>query len=151
MPPRIRPAEPADAPTLEIVRRQAIEDGFSAVYDRADFAPLVASPDAGLATWIETDDAIVLVAETDVTVVAYGVYDRKESELLALYTAPDYQGRGYASSLLDRLQGAVDPGGEIAVVAPRNAVSFFESQGFDRIERVDRDGLPCTRLVKSTP
>lgn len=150
MDPAIRDAEPEDVPSLEIVRRQAIEAGLEGVYDRAEFAPLVASPTANLPEWITADDALTLVVETAVTVVAYGIYDIPAQRIRALYTAPDYQRCGCASALLDRFETRAnqDDADEISVVAPRNAVPFFESHGFERCGRTEHEGLSCIRLTK---
>ena len=150
MNPTVREAEAADVPTVEVVRRQAMEAGFEGVYDRADFAPLVASPSADLPSWVTAADHLALVVETDVTVVAFGVLDVPAGQIRALYTAPEYQRRGCASALLARFETrAADDGADtISVVTPRNAVGFFESRGFERQEPVERDGLACSRLTK---
>lgn len=150
MSPTVRAADPADVSSMGVVRRQAVEAGFEGVYDRAAFAPLVASPDDDLGDWVASDDHLALVVETDVTVAAFGVYDRPDREVRALYTAPHYQGRGCATALLDRFEARAreDGASAVRVVAPRNAVPFFTARGFRRRGTVDRAGLRFRRLTK---
>lgn len=151
MRPEIREATPRDVPILEVIRRQAIEAAFEGTYDRADFADLVATSEADLGAWIESDTHLALLVETEVTTVAFGVYDRSSRDLCALYTAPDYQRHGCATALLDRFTARANETGaeEVGVVAPRTAVPFFEKRGFERRATVERDGLSFVRLAKS--
>lgn len=146
----IREAVPSDVPSLEIVRRQAIEAGFEGTYDRADFADLVATPAADLEAWIEAEDHLALLVETDVTVAAFGVYDAPAREIRSLYTAPDYQRHGCATALLERftVRASEDGADSIGVSAPRNAVTFFEANGFERRGTLEREGLSFVRLRK---
>lgn len=150
MRPEIREVTPRDVPSLEVIRRQAIEAAFEGTYDRADFAELVATSEADLVDWIESDTHLALLVETEVTTLAFGVYDCASRELRALYTAPDYQRHGCATALLDRFTDRATETGadEVGVVAPRTAVSFFEKRGFERRATVERDGLPFVRLTK---
>lgn len=147
----IREAVPDDVPSLEIIRRQAIESGFSDEYDRDGFAPLVAEADANLPEWVTDDATLVLVAETEITPVCFGVYERDESTISALYTAPDYQHHGCASALVDRFEreGRRLKADAIQVTAPRNAVPFFEKVGFDYVGERRRVGLDFVVLQKS--
>lgn len=148
---RLRPATPADVPSLQVVRQQALEAGFSAHYPRSAFADLVAVPDDRLAGWIRTDGVVVLVAETDVTAVGFGAYDTQTARVLALYTAPEYQGRGCASAILDRFERRARDDGRprLRATAPLNALGFFERRGFERRRSTDRHGLSMELVTKS--
>lgn len=147
----IRPATTADVPSLQVVRQQAIEAGFSAHYPRSAFADLVATPDDRLAGWIASAVVVVLVAETDVTTVAFGAYDAERAEVLALFTAPEYEGRGCASAILDRFERRARDDGRprLRATVPKNALGFFERRGFERHRTTDRDGLTMAELRKS--
>lgn len=151
MRPEIREASPRDVPSLEVIRRQAIEADLEGAYDRTDVAELVATSEADLVDWIESDTCLALLVETEVTTVAFGVYDRSSRELRALYTAPDYQRHGCATALLDRFTARANESGadEVDVVAPQTAVPFFEGRGFERRATVERDGLSFVRLTRS--
>lgn len=138
----VREATAADVPALDVIRRQAIEAGFTGEYDRAAFADLVASPDDRLPEWVADPAWVVLVAESEVTSVGYGALDSETGELGALYTAPDHEGRGCASTLLERFERRAREAGRdrLHAAVPRNAVGFFEQRGFDRGETIERDG-----------
>lgn len=146
----VRSATLADRPALEIIRRQAIEASLSERYDRGRFAALVAEPDAELAEWLETDRYLALVVETSVTPVAYAVGDLQAGELLALYTAPDYQGRGYATQLLERIQermaASAAPSLDVWTLEP--AVDFFRASGFVTADERTESPVPRVRLRK---
>lgn len=133
---------------LEIVRQQAIEAGFSDVYERETFADLVAQPHPDLQEWIEDAAVSVPLLETSVTPVSFGAFRVDNARILALYTAPEYQERGLASRLLktfiDRARKHGTP--RLEVHAPRNAVSFFEHHDFCRQNEVLRRGLKLIEM-----
>lgn len=150
MPSTIREATASDVPSLEIVRQQAIEAGFTGRYDRSEFVDLVATPDDRLPDWIDASETLVLVAETDVTTVGYGAYAPSSGRILALYTAPAYQGEGCATELLDRFEARARTDGRerLRATVPLNAVEFFRNRGFERRERTERDGIAQVAVVK---
>lgn len=152
----VRAATQADIPGLEVVRQQAIEAGFTGEYDRSTFAPLVASPDDRLEGWITADPYRVLVVDTEVTVVSFGVLDCDAGEILGLYTVPNHAEQGCATALVDAFETTAREDGhtELRADATRNAVGFFEARGFERRDTVERPMggeeviLECVRVVK---
>ena len=100
----IRDADPEDETGLRILRGQALKAAFQDEYDRKTVGDLVATVDDDLSAWIDNDRSRVLVAETEITPVSYGVLDREHGELLSILTSPDYQREGFATQLLDRLE-----------------------------------------------
>jgi len=148
----IREARPADVPSLEVVRRQALERDLAGEYDRSEFAGLIARSDAPLAAWIDAPDSEYLVSlvETDVTVVCYGVYDRGDAAVRGLYTAPEYRRLGCASALLDRFESTARGDGVATIEAtvPRPAAEFFVSRGFETRGSREWRGLSGVKLSK---
>ncbi|MFB6346073.1 MAG: GNAT family N-acetyltransferase [bacterium] len=146
-----REAEQEDVASLEIVRRQAIETGFTSVYDRSDFAELVAEPLPEMNDWIEDDDVEFILAETEFTPICFGAYDMEESVILAFYTAENYREEGHARRLYDYLETQAKQAGNeiITVESPLNAQGFFESLGFEEVERSEREGLEVVKMEKS--
>ncbi|GGN84788.1 MULTISPECIES: GNAT family N-acetyltransferase [Haloarcula] len=138
----VREATAADVPALDVIRRQAIEAAFTGEYDRAVFADLVASPDDRLPEWVADPAWVVLVVESEVTAVGYGAVNTETGELGALYTAPDHEGSGCGSTLLEQLERRACEAGRdrLRAATPRTAVGFFERHGFERGETVERDG-----------
>ncbi|WP_136688094.1 GNAT family N-acetyltransferase [Halorhabdus amylolytica] len=147
----IRTATSTDVPSLGILRGQAIEAACSDVYDRKQYADLVADPRGDLGTWIDDDPTTVLVAETEITPVAYAVLAEDTGEVPSIATNTDYQGEGFGSVLVDRLEERAGEIGltELCVSAPTVAAGFFETQGFEQEGETDWHGLPARRLVKS--
>ncbi|WP_135661965.1 GNAT family N-acetyltransferase [Halorhabdus rudnickae] len=148
----IRTATVGDVPSLGILRGQAIEAACSDVYDRQQYADLVADPRTDLTTWIDSEAMTVLVAETEITPVAYAAFDEDTGEILSIATNTDYQREGFGSALVDRVEDRacklnLD---ELGVSAPTVAVGFFEAQGFDVVGEDDWYGLPAKRLKNHT-
>lgn len=146
----VREAVLADVPSLDVIRQQAMEDGFTARYARSEFAGLVASADERLPRWIADGDTTVLVAETPQTSTCFGVLEGPTGRLLALYTAPEYQGMGHASTVLHRLERLARAGGatRLSATVPLNAVGFFEHRGFARVGQSERAGLAMVEVRK---
>jgi GNAT superfamily N-acetyltransferase len=148
----VREAVPKDVPSLTVIRQQAMEAGFTDEYPRSDFADLIAAPDDRLHEWIGSTDTLVLVAEMEITPIGFGVYEVSSARIPALYTAPEYQGEGCASSLLERFERRArnDGADRIQATVPLNAVGFFERRGFERERTTERDGIPmvvCTKPI----
>lgn len=141
----IREAEPSDVMSIDILRRQALEEAFRGEFDRSAFNDLVATTDPDLEGWIDSDRCSVLVAETEVTAVCYGAVDCEACSLLALYTSPDYQREGFASLLLDRLRDAAECD-SLSATVPTTAREFFEAVGFERTGDTRWQGLPALQL-----
>lgn len=151
MPNTIRQPTLVDIPSLEVIRKQAMEDGFTDRYDRSNFAGLISTSNDNLREWISSDDKEVLAVETDITTIGFGAYDRSSARILALYTAPNYQGEGCASTLLEKFEHRARQDGrsQLAVTVPLNAIDFFEHRGFERQRTTEKDGLRMVSYTKS--
>ena len=147
----IRSAREDDVPSLGILRGQAIEAACSDAYDRERYADLVANPMADITSWIDADSTTVLVAETEITPVAYVAIDDETGDIRSIATNTDYQHEGFGSVLLDRLVDHAREAGleELRVTAPTVAVGFFEANDFEHAGEADWHGLPAKWLVKS--
>lgn len=147
----VRRAVPGDVPSLEIIRRQAIEATYSAHYPREAYADLVATPDPDLPTWIESDRYVVVVGETPVTPASFAACDRRDGELLAMCTAPDYEGRGYASRLLCELIDSLSETDVefLSVWAPDPVRPFFRENGFEPIDGRTDSPVPGQRMRRA--
>lgn len=150
MPNAIREATLEDVPSLDVIRKQAIEAGFAEQYRRSDIADLVATPDNRLHGWIEATDTLVLVSETDITPIGYGAYEIPAARILAIYTAPEYQGEGCASGVLERFERRARDEGkdQLQATVPLNAVGFFLHRGFERRRTTESDGLEKVIVTK---
>lgn len=152
MPNTVREAVPADVPSLQVIQRQAMEAGFTDQYSRSDFAGLIAAPDGRIHDWVASADTLVLVTETEITPIGFGVYEAAAARIRALHTAPEYQGEGCASALLERFEREARNDGKdrLQATVPLNAIGFFERRGFERERSTERDGIPmivCTKPI----
>lgn len=139
----IRDAEPGDETGLRILRGQAIKATFQDEYDRKTVGDLVATVDADLPEWIEDDRYHVLVAETEITPVAYAVLDRETGELLSIVTSPDYRREGFATQVLDRIEASAREHGveTLTAIAPDASRGFFQASGFESVDDGEWYGL----------
>lgn len=150
---RLTEAQPEDVPSLDIVRRQAIESGFTDAYERDDFADLVARPDPKLREWIESDRVMVLVVKSELTPFCYGVFNPASGDVMGLYAAENYEGEGHATRILGRFEevGRERELPELTVEAPRNARGYFEHNGFQVRGRLESEETGLTLLEMAKP
>jgi N-acetylglutamate synthase-like GNAT family acetyltransferase len=146
---RIREATPGDVPALTILRRQAVEAAYRDSRDPGDVADIVDRVGGELQARVADDSSTVLVVETEVTAVGYGVVDPATGEVPSLFVSPDYQREGFGGELLSRLQDRVADGTAPRAVAPDHAVGFFEAQGYERVGDAEWHGLPASTLRRS--
>ena len=146
---RIREATPGDVPALTIVRRQAVEAAYRDSYDADEVADIVARVGGELQARVADDSSTVLVVETEVTAVGYGVVDPATGEVQSLFVSPDYQCEGFGGELLSRLQDRVEESTTPRAVAPDHAVDFFETQGYEVTGDAEWYGLPAATLRRS--
>lgn len=87
-----------------------------------------------------------LVAEESGKIVGFGDID-KTGYLDRLYVHKDFQGRGIASALCDRLEERAE--GKIVTHASVTAKPFFERRGYRAVreQRVERNGVFLTNYV----
>lgn len=123
------------------------------MYDRSNFAHLVAEPHPDLESWIEDPRMIVNLFETPITPVSFGAYDRSDGHIPMLCTSPDYQGEGLAGRLLDRFLAVAREEGtsRVKVSVPRNAEDFFKHHDFRPHRQESCGGLDLTRMHRPLP
>lgn len=151
MPPtRFRRATSEDAATLLSVKRAAIEDLEHWQYSPEQvevWKPEDSYVDA-FAQAIRDDRFVVHVAEREdesaadldgddrPTVVGYGALTVPDRRIDAIYVHPDHHGEGVATSLVKQLEASARLRAitELDIVAARNAVGFYESLGYWRLD-----------------
>lgn len=146
----IREAGTSDESGLRILRSQAIKATFQETYDRRTVGELVATVDADLGDRIADDRFLVLVAETEITPVSYGVLDRETGDIVSIVTSPDYRREGFASQVFDSLESSARERDHdrIRAVVPDESRTFFEAVGFDAAETDEWHGLDATVFEK---
>lgn len=102
--------------------------------------------------------AATLVAEDDGKIVAFGQFDAASNEVISLYAAPGYAGRGIGRELLGLFDEMAKENGSgwIQAGSTLNAVGFFEKQGYkqarmEALQLPDGSTLPRIRMSRSFP
>lgn len=157
---RFRRATPEDAAALLSVKRAAIEDlehwqyspeqvevwkpedsyvdTFAQAIRDDRFVVHVAERGAGddPAASDAWDSAADLDGDDHPTVVGYGALTVPDRRIDAIYVHPNHHGEGVATSLVKQLEASARVQGiaELDVVAARNAVGFYESLGYWRLD-----------------
>ncbi len=90
---------------------------------------------------IRSDCFDVLVAERETDLIAYGVLQRPEGRIDAIFVHPDATGQGIGRSLVRQFESRAQMHGttELALVSSLNALSFYESLGYEVRERTTRE------------
>lgn len=81
----------------------------------------------------------VRVAEADGRVVGFGELDVSAGEIEAVFVDPEWTGQGIGSAMLECFENRLLEAGfdSARLRAVRNAVGFYERQGYERVERVE--------------
>jgi putative acetyltransferase len=160
----VREAKPADAEAIRDVHYTSIvELGPEAYSQRQVDAWAQGCESARYADTISDEKSAMFVAETDDTVVGFGTltlaapdeYEADpDAEIAAVYVHPDAAQEGVGTRLYGTLeQRARQQGvGTLGLWASRNAVPFYESQGYERVtehvhEFTSHEGTAVTGTV----
>ncbi|MFC7059373.1 GNAT family N-acetyltransferase [Halovenus salina] len=103
---RFREADTADARVLWSTKHEAIDGLVTGEYTDAELEAW--TPDSGAISdfrrAIDSDPFDVLVAEADGTTVGYGVLNRSEARIDAVFIDPEHSRQGIATSVMRQLE-----------------------------------------------
>lgn len=130
---RVRMADPSDKPTLVEIAYEAWE--LSILSLMAERSGQRASERARLEAVVSETLARIIVAEWNGEVVGWCSRARKRAYIPYLFVAPDCQGRGIGTVLLNRMESILELHGASRVVLETYAdhllaVRFYEKQGY---------------------
>lgn len=146
----IRPATPDDAAAVRAVGRASWHEAYDDLLGPETVDETIDEwwDLPGLRRAAEREDDVFLVAATPeaatdgIVGVAHAHPDRGEAgvyELGRIYVHPDWLGEGLGTALLDeireRLPDATDRLRLVVLAANEAGVSFYESSGFERVDR----------------
>lgn len=146
----LRPATEADVPALEVIRRQALEAALSEHFAQSRYADLMVGAHSQLIEWVTDEAYAVHVIDHGPTPASYVALDRECGEIVALYTAPDFQGAGYATDLLAEIEAQFD-GEALRALVPTVTVGFFQERGFAERETDASGWIPRSLIRKQLP
>ena len=147
----IREYRPADVQAMAKLFYETVHTVNAKDYTEAQLDAW-ADGNVDLAAWDRSfREHFSLVAEEDGEIVGFGDID-PTGYLDRLYVHKDFQGRGIASALCDRLEAAVCGGAEAAVFVTHASITarpFFERRGYAVVkeQQVIRHGVALTNFV----
>lgn len=146
----VRLALPSEAETLWDIRNQAIRHGCREIYDAATITAWTpdAMPEGYRNAIIENPFFVVDAAETGKP-VATGFLDVANGSVEAIFTLPDFVGKGIARLILQAIKNEAIRRGfsQLTLSSTPNACAFYEKQGFTIVkEAMYPSSLAGTRL-----
>jgi ribosomal protein S18 acetylase RimI-like enzyme len=155
--PRVREATAADADAVQSVARaswHATYDDLMGESTVESFVDQWFDPQTVVEDDIEPPERELFVAEVDDAVSGFAETVPGDStgvfHLYRIYVAPDAQGEGVGTALLERAETTAEAGGaaefRVSVVAPNeDGVGFYEAKGFERVATVRDEQFDCDR------
>lgn len=147
----IREATPVDVEAIRTVHHDAITELGMQAYTRTQVeAWAQGCESADYASTIESDETVFLVAEREGDVVAFGSLrlaapegyaDDADAEVTGVYVRPSVAREGVGSRICAALEERARSQDvrTIGLAASRNAVPFYERQGYERIEEFQHE------------
>lgn len=129
---KVRLATPAEAEECWNIRNQAIRHGCNCSYDSGVIeAWTPATMPEGYRRVIVTNPFFVVDGQ-DNRPVATGFLDLSSGSVEAIFTLPDYLGKGFASLIINAIKDEARKQGfeELNLSSTPNARSFYEKHGF---------------------
>ncbi|SFB81106.1 putative acetyltransferase [Halobiforma haloterrestris] len=150
-----------DAPAIAAVHATAAHELGSSAYDERQVQAWISNVHPERYP-IGDPGFRVVVAERGDEVVGFGLLDLAPNgrdgsvgEISAVYVHPDHAREGVGDAIMDTLEGTARDAGLEALVltASRNAIGFYERQGYEGVETVSLEmnqGVPleCLRMRK---
>ena len=129
---KIRKADPTDAPAIQRFQEASIRELCSEQYDQEAIDQW--TEDLKPDHYVEAmeKDQFLVAEQDDGEILAMCVVDIVQSELNALFVAPQAAGKGLGKILVASAEGVVLNAGHdrISLKATLNAVPFYEKLGF---------------------
>ncbi|MDE8742754.1 GNAT family N-acetyltransferase [Pectobacterium polaris] len=129
---KVRLAEPDEAEECWEIRNQAIRHGCKSSYEATIIAAWTPeSMPEGYRRAIATNPFFVVV-DLDNRPVATGFLDISSRSVEAVFTLPEYVGRGLAGMILDAIKNEARERGyeQLTLSSTPNAHSFYQKHGF---------------------
>ncbi len=141
----VRLASPDEAEKLWEIRNKAIRHGCKNTYDEQVI--LAWTPDLmppGYRTAVASNPFFVVDSPEGKIPVATGYLDLQNHSVEAIFTLPDFTGKGYARRILDAIKAEAKQRGLVALTlsSTPNAFTFYQKNGFSLVrESLHRSGM----------
>lgn len=139
----IRHAQPDDVSDISRVAERSWETDYPGILNRENVGEIAQEwyAEDRIREELDNEDAILVVAEADDTVVgfAHGIWARRTGHILRVYVDPDHRGAGIGRELLATVRDSLLNRGSDriqAMVLAENDVGnqFYQDAGFEKID-----------------
>jgi N-acetylglutamate synthase-like GNAT family acetyltransferase len=151
----IRAAGPADAPAIATIHEAAVRGATVALHYSDAQIDAWAQPRTVSRLREQIDSRRFFIAQADERPIAYAQLDLAAAIIRSIYVLPSFASHGVGRRLAESMFEAVRGQGlrQLELDASLNAVAFYETLGFRRLEEVDHElrsgvALRCVRMVK---
>lgn len=151
---RIQPATPSDAPAIANIKTWALRRQAGDHYNEEQLAVIAPTDPGGdgYLSLLEQDPFEVVVA-TEEEPVGFGIIHVDDGQIHAIFVTPDRMGEGIGTDLLTELEQRAIAAGttDLWVLSTLNAASFYERNGYERVQREtlgDDPEIPVVRMEK---
>ncbi|WP_431297110.1 GNAT family N-acetyltransferase [Rahnella sp. PAMC 25559] len=133
----VRLASPDEAETLWDIRNRAIRHGCHNTYDAG--VVMAWTPDQmppGYRKAIEENPFFVAHAHGQDTPAATGFLDLKNGSVEAIFTLPEFEGKGLATQILEAIKAEAKSRGfrALTLASTPNAFEFYKKNGFSLVK-----------------
>jgi len=130
---KIRTAKQQDAPGLWQLRNRALRHGCAEVYDPSTLSAFTPELMPEGMRKVITENQVFLIDASEGTVpCACGYLDLMTGNVEAIFTLPEYQGKGLAAAIISAIKQQARSLNirQLTLSSTPNAVGFYEKQGF---------------------
>jgi GNAT superfamily N-acetyltransferase len=151
----IRLAVPEEAETLWHIRNAAIQQGCKAVYHADVIAAWTPQQMPENYRVVIEENPFYVAVTPDNTPVASGYLDLRTGSIEAIFTLPQWSGRGLAAAIIRTLKDEARHRGftRLTLASTPNACGFYQQQGFSIVResfypsKMARADLRCFDMV----
>ncbi|WP_162526996.1 GNAT family N-acetyltransferase [Yersinia canariae] len=152
----VRLASPDEAEQLWLVRNRAIRHGCRDVYDEKTLiAWTPAQMPEGYSRAVANNPFFVIDDPESQRAVATGFLDLSSGSVEAIFTLPEFEGRGMASLILAAIKQEAKRRGlaKLTLASTPNALAFYEKNGFTLLgeslypSQLARTSLRCMDMI----
>jgi ribosomal protein S18 acetylase RimI-like enzyme len=148
----VEPATPSDAPVMADIKMRAVRKHASDHYNREQLAVIAPTDpdDEGYLSLLAQDPFEAVVA-TEGEPVGFGIIHVDDGQIHAIFVRPDRMNEGIGTELLTELEqrAIAAETTDLWVLSTLNAVSFYECNGYERVQREtlgDDPEVPVVRM-----
>ncbi|MEQ4452286.1 GNAT family N-acetyltransferase [Kosakonia sp. YIM B13605] len=129
---QLRQARPEEAEVIWQIRNQAIRHGCKGVYEDQVIAAWTPDKMPESQRTMITNNPFYVATTVDDKPVATGFLDLANASVEAIFTLPEWEGKGLATQIIEAIKQEATKRGlvRITLASTPNACTFYQKQGF---------------------